>query len=87
MRVRGFRQKTNMATLHTMGNFLGMLFVSSVDRTQRVYDARVSRGYKGTFPVYTDFLARPKDWLFGIAWILLGTGLLILDRTGAIIIW
>jgi cobalt/nickel transport system permease protein len=87
MRVRGFRQKTNLATLHTMGNFLGMLFVSSFNRTQRVYEAMLSRGYNGTFPVYTDFFARPKDWLLGIAWILLGTGLLLLDRTGAFIIW
>jgi cobalt/nickel transport system permease protein len=87
MRVRGFRQKTNLATLYTMGNFLGMLFVSSFDRTQRVYDAMLSRGYNGSFPVYTDFSARPKDWLFGITCILLGTGLLILDRIGAFIIW
>jgi cobalt/nickel transport system permease protein len=87
MRVRGFRQKTNLATLHTMGNFLGMLFVSSFERTQRVYDAMLSRGYNGSFPVYTDFFARPKDWLFGLSWILLGTGLLLLDRTGAFIIW
>jgi len=85
MRVRGFRQGTNMATLYTMGNFLGMLFVRSFDRTQRVYDAMLSRGYDGTFPVYTDFFARPKDWLLGICWILMGAGLLLLDRTGTII--
>jgi cobalt/nickel transport system permease protein len=87
MRVRGFRQRTNWATLYTMGNFLGMLFVRSFDRTQRVYDAMLSRGYDGTFPVYTDFLARPKDWLLGICWILMGAGLLLLDRTGTIICW
>jgi cobalt/nickel transport system permease protein len=87
MRVRGFRQKTNLATLYTMGNFLGMLFVCSFDRTQRVYDAMLSRGYNGTFPVYTDFSARPEDWLFGISWILVGTGLLLLDRIVPVIFW
>ena len=83
MRVRGFRQRTNTATLKAMGNFLGMLFVRSFDRTQRVYDAMLSRGYKGTFPSYMEFNAHSKDWVLGACWILLGVGLLLFDRFNA----
>ena len=50
MRVRGFVPGTDIATMNAMGNFLGMLFVRSFERTQRVYDAMLCRGYDGCFP-------------------------------------
>jgi cobalt/nickel transport system permease protein len=80
MRVRGFRKKTDTETLKTIGNFLGMLFVRSYERTQRVYEAMLSRGYTGSFPVYTRFCASPKDRGFAFLWILLGVALILGDR-------
>jgi len=80
MRVRGFRQRSNFDTMRTIGNFMGMLFVRSFDRTQRVYDAMLSRGYEGVFPSYVNFRATWKDWAKGVLWIMLGLVLLGLDR-------
>lgn len=80
MRVRGFAPGTNLATLHTMGNFFGMLFVRSFDRTQRVYDAMLSRGYNGRFPTFIQFRSTAKDWAKGGLWVMIGLLLLLLDR-------
>lgn len=80
MRVRGFRPKTDIATMHSMGNFFGMLFVRSFDRTQRVYDAMLSRGYNGSFPSFTHFATTRKDWCKALLWAMIGLALIWLDR-------
>ena len=80
MRVRGFVPGTNQATMNAMGNFFGMLFVRSFDRTQRVYDAMLSRGYTGQFPSFIHFETTEKDWAKGGLWIMMGLILLLIDR-------
>ncbi len=80
MQVRGYRPGTDMNTLRILGNFLGMLFVRSFDRTQRVYDAMLSRGYSGTFPSYETFSASASDWAKGTFWVMLGITLVVIDR-------
>ncbi len=82
MRVRGFVPGTDIATLNAMGNFLGMLFVRSFERTQRVYEAMLCRGYDGRFPSFTCFTATGKDWTKGVLWGLMGLILLVCDRIG-----
>ncbi len=80
MRVRGFVPGTNPATMIAMGNFFGMLFVRSFDRTQRVYDAMLSRGYTGQFHSFIHFETTGKDWAKGVLWIMMGILLLFIDR-------
>ncbi|QCQ23085.1 cobalt ECF transporter T component CbiQ [Desulfoglaeba alkanexedens] len=80
MAVRGFRKRTNWATLQATGNFLGMLFVRSFERTERVYEAMLCRGYRGEFPATVSFTARGSDWAKGAVFAALGAGLLLLDR-------
>lgn len=80
MRVRGFRSRTNLATLEVYGNFLGMLFVRSFDRTQRVYDAMLCRGYNGAFPTFFEFNATRSDWAKGCFWVGLGLALIVFDH-------
>ncbi len=80
MRLRGFAPRTDLATLRAYGNFLGMLFVRSFDRTQRVFEAMQSRGYRGAFPTWTTFAATPADWAKGAFWIIMGIILLTMDR-------
>jgi cobalt/nickel transport system permease protein len=82
MRVRGFVPGTDIGTLNAMGNFLGMLFVRSFERTQRVYEAMLCRGYDGRFPSFTCFSATGKDWAKGVLWGIMGLVLLLLDRQG-----
>jgi cobalt/nickel transport system permease protein len=81
MRVRGFVPGTDIATMSAMGNFLGMLFVRSFERTQRVYDAMLCRGYDGRFPSFTCFTATGKDWAKALLWGMMGLLLLVFDRT------
>lgn len=80
MRVRGFRKRLDLETLRTLGNFLGMLLVRSFERTQRVHEAMVSRGYDGRLPRTVEFQATVADWLKGVSWMLGGIGILALDR-------
>lgn len=80
MKARGFSKRTDARTLRTVANFLGMLFVRSFDRTYRVHDAMLARGFRGRFPDHHSFQAKPADWF--LACVFLGTGVLLvlLDR-------
>ncbi len=82
MQVRGFRRRTSLETLRVMGNFLGMLFVRSFERTHRVYAAMQARGYQGRFPAPFCFKVTVGDWLHASLWLVFGVGLLIFDRLG-----
>lgn len=80
MNVRGFRPGTNRRTIHILGNFLGMLFVRSLERTERVHEAMLCRGFTGRFPTRESFRSTPLDWALGACWVLGGVAVLLLDR-------
>ncbi len=80
MQMRGFRRRTDMETLHNIGNFLGMLLVRSFERTQRVYEAMIARGYTGQLSVTHEFRAMKGDWWKGLFWLSAGIGLVLVDR-------
>ncbi|MDZ7698665.1 MAG: cobalt ECF transporter T component CbiQ [Deltaproteobacteria bacterium] len=80
MRARGFRKRTDLHTLQTIAGFLGMLFVRSFERTERVYDAMRARGYTGRFPEQGEFRLQGRDMLLASAWILAGGALIAYDR-------
>ena len=60
-RARGFRARTNLLTLRTLGNGIGVLLVSSIERTQRIQSAMMARGFTGSFRTFEDFRTRPGD--------------------------
>ena len=72
MRVRGFVPRTNLATLRTMGNAFGMLFIRSFERTERVYEAMLSRGYQGGFPGEVRQKITSLDLVKGALFIMIG---------------
>jgi len=80
MRLRGFQPGSNRRALAALGNFLGMLFVRSFERTERVYDAMQARGYRDRFPEPEPQNARTRDVLLAGLFLLLGIGLLVVDR-------
>jgi cobalt/nickel transport system permease protein len=80
MRVRGFVARTDLATLRTMGNCLGMLFIRSFERTERIHEAMLSRGYRGVFPAGPVAGFTGSDVVKGVVWGLVGVFLLVLDR-------
>lgn len=84
MRVRGFVPGTNLATLRTTGNGLGMLFIRSFERTERVYEAMLSRGYRGTFPSTSREMITAGDLAKAAVSIMIGLLLLVFDRIAPI---
>lgn len=75
MDVRGFRKSTSLATLRTVGNYVGMLFVRSFERTERVHAAMLARGYQGYWPQPISFNVQFADYLK--AGTVIGLGLLL----------
>lgn len=63
---RGWVRKTNLSTLKTMGNLVGMLLVRSFDRTERIRDAMLSRGYSGRLKTLDDLTLCWKDFFKGV---------------------
>lgn len=79
MQVRGFRKRFDLATIQAMANFLGMLFIRSFERTERVFDAMRARGYKGRFPDQAELRLRPIDLVGAGLWLIVGVALLVYD--------
>lgn len=61
MRARGFVKRFDGHTLRVMGNFVGTLLVRSLERTERIYKAMLSKGYQGELHSFVVFRASPKD--------------------------
>ena len=64
MRIRGFRPRTTLHTYTSYANLIGMLLVRSYERSERVYQAMLCRGFKGDFPVYRHFHLHRNDFFF-----------------------
>lgn len=47
------------------GNMAGQLFLRSYERSERVYNAMLARGYHGTLLTLNPHVMRPRDWLWG----------------------
>lgn len=66
MLIRCFKAGTNMHTYRTYAYLVGMLIVRSYERSQRIYQAMLCRGFKGRFPVASHFRLRKGDVVFGL---------------------
>jgi cobalt/nickel transport system permease protein len=80
MQVRGFNGRTDPETLRALAGFVGMLFVRSFERTERVSDAMRARGYKGRFPEPADLKFKAADALLATVWLAIGAILTVYDR-------
>ncbi len=78
-RLRGFTPRTGMHTYRTIGNLLAMVLVNSFDRSGRVYQAMVLRGFEGRFVSVVRFRAQRQDALFAALWLTATTGLMLMD--------
>ncbi|WP_456433902.1 cobalt ECF transporter T component CbiQ [Thermosulfuriphilus sp.] len=63
-KLRCFRPRTNLLTYRTYAYLLASLFIRSYDRSERIYQAMVCRGFRGTFPVYHHFHLNRRDVFF-----------------------
>ena len=64
MRVRCFQAKTTLHTYRSLGYLVGMVLVRSFDRSDRVHQAMVCRGYDGRFWVLDHFHLHDRDLVF-----------------------
>ncbi|MCD4781836.1 MAG: cobalt ECF transporter T component CbiQ [Candidatus Omnitrophica bacterium] len=65
-KARSFYPKTNISTLKTYAYMVGMLFINSYERSQRIYQALTLRGFRGDFPMLTHFHFHRIDILYAI---------------------
>ena len=69
MKVRGFRPGSNLHTYKSLANLVGMLLVRSFERSERVYQAMLCRGFSGTFWLLDHFHWHRRDWVFCWLWL------------------
>ncbi len=77
-RARGLRRATGIRSLRNFGSMVGMLFVRSFDRTERVYHAMLARGYAGRAVALDDFSLCSVDLLKMAGVLTLAAALLLL---------
>ena len=72
---KSFAKRTDLRTAKVIGTALGMLFVRSYERSERIYRAMVSRGYDGALPSTVKFQMKRGDWAKSLA--VVGAALLL----------
>ncbi len=66
MKMRAFQPGTNLHTYRSFAYLVGMLLVKSFDRSERVYQAMLCRGFQGEYPTLVNFYVKRLDILYGI---------------------
>lgn len=84
MKARGFRPGLNLHTLRSLGYLMGMLLVRALERSERVLAAMKCRGFRGSFPLLSEFRAGPRDAVFGAVMAGVMGGLIGVDQTGGL---
>jgi cobalt/nickel transport system permease protein len=64
MRIRGFKPGTNLHSYKSYAYLIGMLFVRSSLRGERVYKAMKCRGFSGKFHTLYSFEPSQSNWTF-----------------------
>ena len=81
-RLRGFTPRTNLHTYRTLASLLGLLLVRSYERSLRVREAMLLRGFEGRFRSVAVFRARPVDALFALGLLLCLAGIVWTEYEG-----
>ncbi len=78
-KLRGFRPSTGLHTYRTVANLLGMVLVRGYDRSRRVYEAMILRGFNGSFHTLRRFAATSRDRLFLAAMLVVLAAMAVLE--------
>lgn len=70
MKVRCFRPRSNLRTYKAYAYLVGMMLLNSYDRSERVYDAMLCRGFKGQFWILDHFGLKRGDVILFIIMLL-----------------
>jgi cobalt/nickel transport system permease protein len=85
MKMRGFRPGTNLHTYRTYGHLIGMLLIRCYERSERIHQAMLCRGFHGDFYLLDHFQTHGRDILFMIGMTLLLAGLGLTEWTTLIL--
>jgi len=80
MTIRAFKPGTNLHTYRSYAYLIGMLIVSSYERSKRIYNAMLCRGFKGKFPVVNHFKLNKSDLIFGMLMTSITIALILIYR-------
>ncbi len=61
MKVRSFTPRTDLHTYKTYAYLVGMLLVRSYERSKRIYQSMLCRGFDGKFHTLYHFESRPEE--------------------------
>ena len=50
-----------------LANIFGVVFIHSFERSERIYQSMLSRGFDGTIRILDDFDLKQRDYVFGIS--------------------
>lgn len=78
-KLRGFIPRTSLHTYATIGNMLGLTVINSIDRSKRIYEAMLLRGFNGVFHTVTELKAARRDVFFGVLFFFILACLLAAD--------
>ncbi len=70
IKIRNFKPKTNLHTYRTFAYVVGMLLVNSFDRSHRIYQAMLCRGFHGKYYVLGHFKRNMADTVVSIVMML-----------------
>ena len=79
MKVRCFIPRSNLHTYKSFAYLIGMLILKSYERSKRIYNAMLCRGFKGRFYVLEHCEFHISDCCFGIFSLLFIVGLVVLQ--------
>ena len=80
-KIRGFQPGTNLHTYRTYAYVIGMLLVRTVSRAQRVHQAMLCRGFKGSFYSLQEFNRDRNAWIFAVLMTIIIVGLVVMEWT------
>lgn len=82
-RLPGYKSGGSIAwRAKTAGHMVGQLFLRSYNRSDHIYNAMLSRGYRGHFQTLNPHVMQPTDWLIGGLAVIILLILQLIGRAG-----
>jgi cobalt/nickel transport system permease protein len=79
LKARGFVSRCDFRTLHVLGNLMGILFIRSIERSERVLAAMKCRGFDGQARALSSSAFSRRDLPFLLLVFLAATALIVLE--------
>lgn len=79
MKARGFRPANTRHTYVSFGYLIGMMLVRALERSERILQAMMCRGFSGRLFLETQFRLRSGDIAFSVIFTVLIAGLIYLE--------